>query len=234
MSILGRFDVRKLEIHAYKRRNRRRPPVSKFTAMYNPDSVTQSYQNQYSQKRPLGRNHGVSGFVGIGIPRLELKLILDTTWADSLQTPSQSVKDRVQSFLETAYRIDGSIHSPRHLTVFWGGLTFWGESSFKCVLSELIVTYQSFQRDGSPLRAELTVTLVGDEDPVQAARRTNAQSPDITHHHVVRHGDTLPLLCRDIYGDSRYYLYVAEANGLDNFRTLQPGQTLYFPPLDTQ
>ena len=48
---------------------------------------------------------------------------------------------------------------------------------------------------------------------------------------TVKSGDTLPLLCKEIYGSSAYYLRVAADNELDDFRHLVPGQTLYFKPL---
>jgi len=48
---------------------------------------------------------------------------------------------------------------------------------------------------------------------------------------VVKDGDTLPLLCHRIYGDSGYYADVARFNGLSSFRRLKPGLALHFPPL---
>ena len=47
----------------------------------------------------------------------------------------------------------------------------------------------------------------------------------------MKSGDTLPLLCKEIYGSSAHYLRVAADNRLDDFRNLVPGQTLYFAPL---
>ena len=47
---------------------------------------------------------------------------------------------------------------------------------------------------------------------------------------MVVDGDTLPLLCREIYGSASYYLRVAQVNRLDDFRNLTAGQELIFPP----
>jgi nucleoid-associated protein YgaU len=41
-----------------------------------------------------------------------------------------------------------------------------------------------------------------------------------------------PLLTKEVYGTSAYYLRVAQVNGLDDFRNLTPGQALIFPPLE--
>jgi nucleoid-associated protein YgaU len=47
----------------------------------------------------------------------------------------------------------------------------------------------------------------------------------------VKAGDSLPALCYQIYGDPGYYLEVARFNRLDDFRRLQPGTRVVFPPV---
>jgi len=56
-------------------------------------------------------------------------------------------------------------------------------------------------------------------------------SPDLTHSRIVKNGDTLPLLSKEIYGSSSHYLWIAQQNQLDDFRNLTPGHRLFFPPL---
>jgi nucleoid-associated protein YgaU len=58
------------------------------------------------------------------------------------------------------------------------------------------------------------------------------ESPDLTHIRLVKAGDTLPEMCFNIYGDPRYYLDVARQNRLDNFRKLEPGTRIFFPPIE--
>jgi len=48
---------------------------------------------------------------------------------------------------------------------------------------------------------------------------------------VVKSGETLPWLCYLVYGDSKYYLQIANVNNLTDFRNLQQGQQLFFPPI---
>jgi nucleoid-associated protein YgaU len=92
------------------------------------------------------------------------------------------------------------------------------------------VKYTAFNRDGSPLHAELSAVFVEDLDPKKKASADRLSSPDLTHMRVVRAGDSLPLLCIEIYGSASHYLRVAEVNALDDFRVLEPGTSLYFPP----
>ncbi|MGR9053652.1 MAG: LysM peptidoglycan-binding domain-containing protein, partial [Gammaproteobacteria bacterium] len=62
--------------------------------------------------------------------------------------------------------------------------------------------------------------------------RESLSSPDLTHARMVLAGDTLPLMTERIYGTSKYYLRIAQINGLDDFRNLKPGSMLVFPPLE--
>jgi nucleoid-associated protein YgaU len=99
-------------------------------------------------------------------------------------------------------------------------------------LQSVDIKYTTFDRDGSPLHAELAAVFVEDLDPKKKASLDRLSSPDLTHRRVVRSGDTLPLLCREIYGSAQHYLRVAEVNRLDDFRELRPGQELIFPPFE--
>jgi hypothetical protein len=137
------------------------------------------------------------------------------------------VTDRVKAFLKLAFQYNGSIHEPNYLLLEYGAIRF------PCRLSSVDIKYTLFDRDGTPLRAELTVKLVADKDTKKRAKEEGKTSPDLTHARVVRHGDTLPLLTHEIYGSSAYYLDVARYNQLDDFRRLTPGQQLLFPPLTT-
>ena len=57
-------------------------------------------------------------------------------------------------------------------------------------------------------------------------------SPDMSHLIEIKEGDNLPLMCEDIYGDSSFYLQVAAANDIVDFRNLVPGQQILFPRLE--
>jgi len=84
---------------------------------------------------------------------------------------------------------------------------------------------------GLPIRAKITAKfteriIAGLSDVLGML-----SSPDLTHRVVVKDGDLLPLLTYQTYNDQTYYLQVARANRLKNFRRLEPGSTLVFPPI---
>jgi nucleoid-associated protein YgaU len=109
--------------------------------------------------------------------------------------------------------------------VLWGRLSFYGR------LTSFDIEYTLFRPSGAPLRAKANLSFQGYKNPQEATLEANMSSPDLSHLVVVTEGDTLPLLCHRIYGDSRYYVEVARFNGLPTFRALKPGLTLHFPPL---
>jgi len=88
-----------------------------------------------------------------------------------------------------------------------------------------------FRPDGEPLRAKVDLTFVSFVDAKAATLKADRQSSDLAHHHSVKAGDTLPLLCHRIYGDARYCLQVDRYNELTHFSQLVPGTLLAFPPL---
>ena len=85
------------------------------------------------------------------------------------------------------------------------------------------VEYQMFKPNGVPLRAKITLSFKGFTDPAQESQVANRSSPDLTHIVTIKEGDTLPLLCDEIYRDSKYYLKVAKANNLVDVRNLKAG-----------
>jgi nucleoid-associated protein YgaU len=128
--------------------------------------------------------------------------------------------------------MNGKSHRPNFLRILWGNVSFGNQNCFDCTLSEVQIDYTLFAPDGKPLRAKINAkfdSYIEDERRVKKEGRT---SPDVTHLRKVTAGKTLPLMTDDIYGDQSYYLQVAKANGLINFRKLKANADLRFPPID--
>jgi len=219
----------KLKIEAYKSRTRGAGDlVGTFVAMFNPASFSQKYEIAYGKSQGYNSTGKEVDYSRTKPSQLTLKLLLDGTGVGvngSDSTDGQKVSDRVKTFLDLTFRMNGKIHEPNYLVVKWGDLIF------SCRLESVEITYTNFDRDGTALRAELEISLVSDIEVKKRISEENKSSPDLTHRRIVRHGDTLPLLTKEVYGSSGYYLRVAQANGLDDFRNLIPGQELVFPAI---
>jgi nucleoid-associated protein YgaU len=210
-----------------KSNNNQPDPTQRFEAMFNPSQYSVRYQNIISTEgvhRPGEKKIEASRQE----PRVfSFQLTLDGTGAteDGLTTGLglilYTVKERLNKFLHICYNVDEPEHRPNQIHVQWGILNFDG------VLQSLDITYTLFDQSGNPLRANLDIQIVSTNGEITP----RLSSPDLTHTRTVKAGDSLPLLAKEIYGSSRYYLLVAEANGLDDFRNVNPGTVLYFPPL---
>ena len=159
---------------------------------------------------------------------LSFDFLFDNTGIIDGQPKPDGVFDDVNHFRQLLTGYQGKSHEPYHLKLVWGNLIFKGRAT------ELGITYKLFNPDGQPIRAVAKAKFKGSIEEKKRAAKENKSSPDLTHVRRVKAGDTLPLLCYEVYGDPRYYLMVAERNRLGNFRSLTPGQELFFLPIDRQ
>jgi hypothetical protein len=227
----------KLKIEAFETDKREGKAVATIEAMFNPETFSMKFESVFQKKD----EHDAGAWHGSGPKELAVTLIFDGTEVSHFGIEQlipgqlQTVSERVQKFLATCHEVKGKIHEPHYLRISWGkwpGLTNSLSAGFDCRLKSVDIKYTSFGRDGSPLRAELSAVFLEKLDPPKEAAIIAASSPDLSHVRVVQDGDTLPLLCAEIYGSSHHYLAVAAFNGLDHFRFLTPGVELLFPPAD--
>jgi nucleoid-associated protein YgaU len=155
---------------------------------------------------------------------LKLALVFDGTGAVA-GSGKASVQKQIQDLRRMGLMVNGDAHEPNYLKLSWGSLLFKGR------LQSLDIAYTLFKPDGTPLRAKVDASFVGFHDNKDTQAELKLSSPDLTHLVTVMPGDTLPMMCERIYGDSGYYREVAAANGLDGFRRLRVGSELAFPPL---
>ena len=219
---------------------------SPFEVMFNPRSFISHHANQYVSDEgvptPGGEGSDTdtedsttqvsSNFLGSKSSNLDLTLIFDGSgvknygWELLFDTP-KTVSEQLSEFFDLCFYVQESTHRPNDLKIQWGII------DFVCRLKSNSVTYSLFDSDGNPLRAEMSVVFEAiDGASVTSLGPQELSSPDLSHTHLVKAGDTLPLLVKEIYGSSKYYLQIARINGLNNFRQLEPGQTLIFPPLE--
>ena len=217
-----------LTIEVYEKFERTSFFPKTFKAMFNPDSYSLKYVNRYQEFQGINTASKPAKFSLTEPNELSVKLLIDGTGVTNLGvvqalkeafSTAVDVYTEVQDFIKLVQGVNVSTHQPNFLVLKWGSL------SFQCRLESLDVKYTLFDEDGKPLRAELDTVFIGDLDPIPL------ESPDITHTRVVKNGDTLPGLCIEIYGSASYYMKVAQANNINHFRALKPGQEVYFPPI---
>lgn len=194
-----------------------------FLAMFNPENIAISENIVYDSNAPTGQSGVDPHFLRVDPRTFTIELTLDGTGVNTngVKIP---VTAQVVLFRLATTSIDGGIHRPNYL------LLQYGLFICNCVLTSSTVTYTMFDMFGLPIRAKISASFT--ERTTSLGNILNMlSSPDLTHSVQVKEGDLLPLLTNQVYKDQRYYLQVAKVNKLKNFRKLQAGSTLIFPPI---
>ena len=222
-------ELTKLKIKGYKdERFLQEIADGEFNTLMNPETYRIRYEVSQNQNQAQGTSSTAPRFNKTLPEDLQLDFVFDRSgvikgFADE---NGVGIIDDIEKFKKIVLDYNGNQHKPNYLVISWGSLLFKGS------LKDMEITYKLFKPDGTPIRANIHATFKGFiEDNLRVARENN-NSPDLTHIRVVGEGDTLPLMTFRIYGDSKYYLEVAKANKLVNFRKLTPGQQIFFPPIE--
>jgi hypothetical protein len=228
-----------LIIEGYEDIARSGSPLATFKSFINPDEITINYQVIADRRTRAGGNSSEGQFIGTTPLDIVLKFFIDGTNTTGKPLSKSdggpaTVAEKIQEFYQ-AVGYSGTQHRTNYVRIKWGRLALmrFDPDVFDGSLKSAQIQYKMFKSDGTPLRAIITATFTEAISDEAAESRDNNSSPDLTHVRRVKEGDTLPALTREIYGDFRYYLEVARANQLSNFRQLTPGDTIFFPPLAT-
>lgn len=198
--------------------------AGEFTFQINPENYSRVFKPASSGSgQVLTNGETVPKNFSIDLEDLKLTFFLDST---GVVEGCDDVQESVENLKDLCLDVNGNIHRANYLKVRWSS-----SFVFPCVMKSLTVDYQLFKPDGAPVRAKLTANFQEFIDAETKAKEDNTSSPDLTHVHTVLAGDNLPLLCYRIYGESKYYIQVAEFNQIPSLSNLNPGQKIIFPPL---
>ncbi len=228
MSDTGKLE--KLKIIAYQDEQMNNQ-VDELDTLINPESYQLDYKIEFNDRQGQGTS-GTQQRYAMTKPELfSFDFLFDNTGIIDGK-PRADVWDDIKHFKRMLVDFDGSIHQPRFFKLIWGVMIFKGR------LAELNITFKLFKPDGTPIRAVAKTKFKGSVEERLRVAKENARSPDLTHERIVKAGDTLPLLCFQIYQDPKYYLQVAQANdwtplhgAASDATLLTVGSTLYFPPI---
>jgi LysM repeat protein len=210
---------------------KKRSEIGEFVVVFNPNTFSIANTIQYKQPKTKGQAGGDPQFEKIPPLQFSVDFTIDGTGVGPDRSAAKGnadyVKNQIKKLREvTGCNINGDIHRPNFLAVLWGGFYI------ECVLTTLNVVYNLFDKEGSPLRAKLTCSFLERIGAGKDGRQSRLESPDLTKYLVIKAGDTLDLIADDYYDDPSWYLQLARANKLKNFRKLVPGTRLILPPIN--
>lgn len=186
--------------------------------MFNPPNYQLQKTNRFAEVAIPGLGSSVLQFVRGGAQTLTMELFFDTT------SLGIDVRVHTEPVIALTTLIPGT-HAPPRLLFAWGSLVF------PCVLESVTQQFEYFNPAGMPLRARLSVTLKGYELVEELLASIPLESADRAKRRVIMAGETLQAIAAEEYGDSRRWRPIAEANDMDDPRTLPVGRGLIIPPL---
>ena len=189
-----------------------------FTVLFNPTEYSVEKANQIAEIGVPGLSAPIIQYVHGNTRTLSMELYFDTY---EEQTDVRDYTNQVYNLLA----IEPSTHVPPICDVSWG--TFF----FRGVLDHVSGKFTLFLADGTPVRATLSVSFKEFIDVDIVVRENPTQSSDHRKTRVVKGGDRLDNIAQEEYGDPEKWRPIAEANGLENPRHLEPGRSLVIPEL---
>lgn len=211
-------------------------PLPGVIVMVNPEKLSENYKWSYKKDQASGTTGTEMKFIKQQPRTIELPLLFDGTGVigptvlpfdlNSKVEKYINVSAQIALFIAVTGRYNGEDHSPHAVILSWGTM------AMQCYLEDLHLEHILFKPDGTPLRTTGTAKFTETKNLIAELAKQVISSPDLSHFRVVKAGDTLPLLCEDIYGDDTRHMEVARFNNLQSIRKLIPGTRLEFPPID--
>lgn len=202
-----------------------------FEVMFNPNSYSITKTVAWTQQSSGASTAAVSTHreldapplvFGGGAPRvLSLQLFFDVT-----EGPVKDVR-AITNQLVALTRIESGLTQPRPPVVqlSWGAFPTGSDFPFVGVVTNLQQSFVLFSSAGEPLRANLTLAITEYIDAEQNLKHTD---PDLTTY-TVKRGDTLSSIAATMYGSPALWRLIADANRLDDPRSLSVGTRLAIP-----
>jgi nucleoid-associated protein YgaU len=235
---------------SFERLNARKEPLGdSVTVPYNPNELAFSKGADFAEVAIPGLDGPVLQYVRGQAETLALELFFDSTDEGRGEGARSVVGGQrrhdapgaVMAGVDRLHRLvklDGALHHPPIVRISWGpdfpGLALGDNEAPRTTLDAVVVKcdrrFTLFSTEGAPLRAVVSLQLREYLTLAEQVELANLRSSDHTRVHVVREGETLPLIAFDAYEDASKWRLIAAHNDLAQVRRLAPGTRLELPP----
>lgn len=194
-------------------------------AMYNPKEFTIETSNQYQRTAIPGLSTPITQFISGQTQTLSFELFFDT------YEKGQDVRNYTKQVIDLV-KIDKKLHAPPVCQFIWGGPMHGDMKDFKGVIDKVTQKFTMFLDTGIPVRATLNVSVSEYKTIQQQLKELDLESADHTKSRTFKQGDSLWFLAFNEYHDSAHWRLIAQANGIDNPRLIEPGTELVLLPME--
>jgi hypothetical protein len=208
-----------------------------FDVQYNPTEFSLEKAVQLAEIAIPGLDSPLLQFVRGQVEKLSVDLFFDTT-DEGTGAGARSVT-RVTDPIYSLAKIEPAGHAPPIVTFAWNA-AFPGadlppaagnqrRNAFRGVVDSCRQKFTFFSPEGVPLRATISLSLREYKTLDEQLAQLNLSSPDRTHAHLTREGETLSRIAATYYTRPGEWRPIAQANEIDDPRRLDPGVLLTVP-----
>jgi nucleoid-associated protein YgaU len=198
--------------------------------LFNPAEYSFERSNAYKAMPIPGLGTPLMQFVNGELDTLSMELFLDD-YTDPEGPTSREKKERNPLMsrlkdLSKLLEIDRDLHAPPPVRFNWGPM------EFTAVIDKLSRKVTRFHQDGTPTRANLSISFKEYRTLRRQLEEPRRESADKSKRRVIVGRDSLWLLAAREYDDPHEWVRIAEANDLDDPRDIAPGDWLIVPPME--
>jgi nucleoid-associated protein YgaU len=210
-----------------------------FPVQYNPTEFSLDKGVQLAEIAIPGIDSPLVQFVRGQTEKLSVDLFFDTT-DEGTGVGARSVTELTDP-IYSLVKIEPAGHAPPIVTFAWNA-AFPGadlppaagnqrRNAFRGVVETCRQKFTFFSAEGVPLRATLTLSMREYKTLDEQLSQLNLSSPDRTHAHLTREGETLSGIAGVYYRRPGEWRAIAEENEIDDPRRLEPGILLTVPSI---
>jgi hypothetical protein len=211
---------------------RKDDPSVRVPCLFNPKEFSVEKSNHYAEVSIPGLPSSVFQFVRGNARTITMDLFFDTyeketdvrTFTDQITGWDAGITySQLPGGPKGLMDIDSDLHAPPVC------LFVWGSFAFQCIIERVSKRFTMFLPEGIPVRATLNLTLKEYREVDIQVKEIATKSADLTKRRVIKEGDSIWSIAASEYGNPEDWRLIAEANGIDNPRLLQPGVEIVVP-----
>ncbi len=192
--------------------------VAAVEAHFNPKEYTVTKSVTWNQHKGSAKDRPMVQFTTGQPKKLSVTLFFDG------YEKGESVRDACERLIRMA-EMDVILHRPPEV------LFSWEKEKFLGVFDNVSVAYQMFLASGEPVRATVTISMQNAKPTREPEAEKQGESPDFAKLHTLKRGETLHAIAAREYEDAGEWRRIADANGIDDPLTVEPGTKLLIPPI---
>jgi len=196
--------------------------------LYNPETVTVDKTAEFKEHQTQGSDSGEKEWTH----SVSRSLKVASVYFDTYET-KENIRTKYIDKIERLIHYDEELHRPPMVLFVWGGFMAENDpyNSCKWYVKKVNIQYVMFLNDGTPVRAKVDFELIEATTITEQQMHKGQQSPDHAKVYTVQRGDTLQNIAWREYDDPAEWRRIAEANGIDDPMSLEPGTRLLVPPI---